>query len=80
MAKASSTTHTITKQQFEELAESVSWHGVAFRDEDGVMWYTTAIVAGYPVTVMHNATDNRYLVAIKRGPGAQKARVALGVA
>jgi hypothetical protein len=80
VSKAKKTIHTISKEKFEELAELANWNGTAFRDEDGVMWYTRVMIKNYPVTVMHNATDNHYLVSIERGPGAQKARNALGVA
>lgn len=80
MSKARSTVHTITKEQFEDLAGRVSWHGTVFSDSDGIMWYATVPVEGCPVTVMHNVTEDRFLASIARGPGAEEARRAIGVA
>lgn len=74
MTKARSTMHSITKEQFESLANVVC----PFCDEDGEIRYSTISVNSYPATIMHNITDNRYIVSIKRGSGAQKARYALG--
>ena len=73
-----STLHTITKEKYDELMVGAT-PGITILDDSGLLDHATKDVKGCAVTILHNLTDESYILVVPRGSYAQKARQACGV-